>query len=132
MIGYGREFYFSLFTSRWKKVTGRVVHATVEETIDQYDERRSRFQARADYDYDYLGITRRGQHFLAGNVYDSREEAKARLDAYVVNQEIDVYVYLNRPSKSTLVPGIEYGSLVAFLFGVGVLGLCLHQLQRII
>lgn len=60
MIGYGREFYFSLFTSRWKKVTGRVVHATVEETIDQYDERRSRFQARADYDYDYLGITRRG------------------------------------------------------------------------
>ena len=131
MILHGPKFYVSLFASHWKKVTGHILHLIVEEG-EKFEGGRKTFQARIDYDYNYLGINRRASHFLARSDYDDRKDSKKRMDSYAMGQEINVYVYISCPSKSTLVSGVKYGNFVQFLFGVGVLVLCLIQLQNVI
>jgi hypothetical protein len=128
MMLHGPVFYSSLFVSRWKKVLGRVVHTAVEEHIDPQNRSARRFDARVDYEYDYSGIVRRGKHFFMRHYEETKEESQARLNAYPVDLELDVYVYMDRPNRSTLTPGINYSSMAQFCFGVIVLALCLFKL----
>lgn len=60
---------------------------------------------------------------------ETREESQARLDAFPVGLALDVYVYADRPNKSTLTPGINYASLAYLLFGIVAFGLSLLAMQ---
>lgn len=121
IVGYGlREFFRAWRTTSWEKTAGRLVEATVDETVRKSNKSsRHVFEVKATYEYDVCG-----RPFQGGNITQSyiatseREDHDKLLNTLNSIPSLNVYYDPLRPEKCTLVPGIDGGSFSLLALGI--------------
>lgn len=93
----------------WRQVRGTVLRVAIEHTTERGE--LDRFAARVDFEYVFEGTSHHKRKFLGGSTND-RAEAVLNGSAYAAGQQIDVFVDPAKPTRYTLVPGVDYKNLV--------------------
>ena len=121
IVGYGlRDIYRAWRTTTWEKTPGRLVEASIDETIRKSSKSSRRaFEVKTTYEYDVCGRPFQGTNIaLSYSSTNEREDHEKLLDTLQAIPSLNVFYDPLRPEKSTLVPGIDGGTFALLALGI--------------
>ncbi|MEW4563863.1 DUF3592 domain-containing protein [Bremerella sp. JC770] len=121
IVGYGlRDIYRAWRSTAWEKTTGRLIDASIEESVRKSSKSNRRvFQVKATYEYDAGGRPLQGTNIAQSYIETSaREDHDQLLETLNSIPSLNVYYDPLRPEKCTLVPGIDGATFTVLALGV--------------
>jgi hypothetical protein len=108
-------------SSSWSTTEGRIVRSKLEESRK---DGKVHYSADIGYEYDLDGRTLTGTRVWIGDGYSSSpgNEFRAAVDRYPAGRQVKVHYDPADPAESVLEPGPTWSSSLAYLIGLGMLG----------
>lgn len=129
VAAFSRSALRSLLRGNWEIVSGRVIRAVVEEYKDI--QQSTQHNVRVEYEYKYGAVLGKGRAFVGHSQLD-RFHARELAEKYPAGHVLKVYVYKKDPTETKLYAGINFISLVAVIFGAGLVVFFSYRLTKLL